>query len=95
MDASNCGRRSPGGASFILATAEAYGHSTLILGAWGCGVFRNNPDHVADAFLAHLESPRFRSSFARVDFAVFEGSANLENFRAFEARVSASAGLTR
>jgi uncharacterized protein (TIGR02452 family) len=74
--------------SYVLAVAEAHRHSALVLGAWGCGVFRNEPDQVADAFFTHLESDRFRSSFARVDFAVFDASPNQANFRAFEARAS-------
>ena len=79
-------------AAYVLAAAEAYRHSALVLGAWGCGVFRNDASEVADAFFSHLESPRFRSSFARVDFAVFDPSPNLVNFHAFESRVSGSPG---
>jgi uncharacterized protein (TIGR02452 family) len=77
-------------AAYVLATAEANRHSVLVLGAWGCGVFRNDPAQVADAFLAHLESPRFRSSFTRVDFAVFDPSPGLATFCAFEARATGS-----
>jgi uncharacterized protein (TIGR02452 family) len=78
--------------SYVLATAEAFHHSTLILGAWGCGVFRNDPEEVSDEFLTALASPRFERSFSRVDFAVFDPSPELSTFRAFEARASRRTG---
>lgn len=38
----------------IVAVASELGCETLILGAWGCGVFRNEPADVAEAFRAAL-----------------------------------------
>ena len=38
----------------VLAVATAHGHRRLVLGAWGCGVFRNDPATVAEAFAAAL-----------------------------------------
>src|SRR4051812_30348303 len=37
-------------AARVLAVATAHGHRRLVLGAWGCGVFRNDPAAVAEAF---------------------------------------------
>lgn len=52
-------------ASRVLEVAAFHGHRTLVLGAWGCGVFRNDPAVVADAFAHALKSlPHF-------DFVVF------------------------
>jgi len=31
--------------------AAAHGYTRLVLGAWGCGVFRNDPEVVAAAFV--------------------------------------------
>lgn len=76
-------------AGHILALAEREGHGFILLGAWGCGVFGNDPGIVADAFMSHLESSRFRQSFAHVLFAVYEPGATRERAAAFERRVRA------
>lgn len=66
----------------LLALAEERGHRTLLLGAWGCGVFRNDPELVADAFGRWLEASRFAGSFDRVVFAVWDRKdVNTEAFR--------------
>ena len=41
-------------AARVLAVATAHGHRRLVLGAWGCGVFRNDPVVVAEAFAGAL-----------------------------------------
>lgn len=56
----------------ILALAESKRHDCLVLGAFGCGVFGNDPAFVANLFKKHLESPRFSTSFAHVVFAVYD-----------------------
>ena len=71
----------------VLAIAQAHGHRTLVLGAWGCGAFGNEPELVADAFARWLEGPRFEGAFERVVFAVFAPHArDARNLRAFEVR---------
>lgn len=72
----------------ILAVAEAEGQRSLLLGAWGCGVFKNDPNMVADAFGTWLEDPRFASSFDNVTFAVFDNSQSGYVRKAFEDRYS-------
>lgn len=42
----------------------------LILGAFGCGAFRNPPELVARAFRLVLEETRYQGAFSRVIFAV-------------------------
>jgi uncharacterized protein (TIGR02452 family) len=75
----------------VLAVAAAHGHRALILGAWGCGVFRNDPRHVAEAFAGGLRDPRFRGLFDRVVFAVYDRGNGQPNLSAFRERFGAAA----
>ena len=71
----------------VLAIAQAHGHRTLVLGAWGCGAFGNDPVMVAEAFASWLDSPRFQGAFTRVVFAVLNARASDErNLTAFQER---------
>lgn len=62
----------------LLSVAVVHGHGTLVLGAWGCGVFKNDPAQVARFFRYHLnENDSFRNAFQTVWFAVpDDGKAN-------------------
>jgi uncharacterized protein (TIGR02452 family) len=53
----------------VLLVAAAHGHRRLVLGAWGCGVFGNDPALVADAFGAALGASPW---FEQVVFAVLD-----------------------
>jgi putative RNA 2'-phosphotransferase len=69
--------------TLVLATARHFAVDTLVLGAWGAGVFKNDPVLVADVFGELLAGP-FAGAFGEVVFAVLgEGTAN---HRAFVAR---------
>lgn len=72
-------------AGMVLAVAEANGHRRLLLGAWGCGVFRNDPAEVADIFLAWLNTARFAGAFDLVEFAVWDRTKTRSVFAAFDA----------
>mmetsp|Transcript_32795 Transcript_32795/g.73567 ORF Transcript_32795/g.73567 Transcript_32795/m.73567 type:complete len:340 (+) Transcript_32795:17-1036(+) len=54
----------------VLQVAKAYKMQTLILGAWGCGVFRNDPLEVASLFKEALQMPDFQGCFGRVVFPI-------------------------
>ncbi|UQA90962.1 TIGR02452 family protein [Streptomyces halobius] len=57
----------------VLEVAAVSRHRQLVLGAWGCGVFRNEPADVARAFAAQLlDGGRFAGWFDRVVFAVLD-----------------------
>lgn len=75
-------------AALVLGVARAQGHRRLLLGAWGCGVFRNDPRQVADAFGSWLVDARFLGAFDRVVFAIHDGSAEKSTLAAFQARFS-------
>jgi uncharacterized protein (TIGR02452 family) len=70
-------------AEYVLATAESFGHERLILGAWGCGVFRNDPVMVAQTFSRLLET-KFQGAFREVVFAVFDSSREQKVLGAFQ-----------
>lgn len=68
----------------VLAVATRHGIRALVLGAWGCGVFRNDPAEVAEAFEGALT--RYGAAFDRVVFAVWDRTPVSPNRAAFEAR---------
>ena len=53
----------------LLALCLNKKHTTLVLGAWGCGVFRNDPEEIAQLFQEALTG-KFANQFQRVVFAV-------------------------
>lgn len=57
----------------LLAVASACGHQTLVLGAWGCGAFGNDPLRTARDFRQALETD-FAGCFAQVVFAITDWS---------------------
>ena len=64
----------------VLATFAHHGEQRLVLGAWGAGVFGNDPVMVARAFADHL--PR---ELASVTFAIMGGPGGA-NYDAFAKR---------
>ena len=57
----------------LLALSVHRGHTALVLGAWGCGVFGNQPADMARWFAQHLlRNPRYRDAFEHVVFAVLD-----------------------
>lgn len=56
----------------VLALAASRGYRRLVLGAWGCGVFRNDPAVVAESFAEHLERGRWAGRFDCVVFSVLD-----------------------
>jgi uncharacterized protein (TIGR02452 family) len=73
-------------AEHVLRVAAHHAHGVLVLGAWGCGVFKNDPREVAEVFANLLGSPQFARTFARVVFPVYDRSKAQENRRAFDDR---------
>jgi uncharacterized protein (TIGR02452 family) len=73
-------------AGLVLAVAAENGHRNVLLGAWGCGVFQNDPALVADAFGTWIESPDFAGAFDRVVFAIYDRSRDQATLSAFRRR---------
>ncbi|MFE7841388.1 TIGR02452 family protein [Streptomyces sp. NPDC057474] len=69
----------------VLETAAANGYRRLVLGAWGCGVFGNDPRQVAAAFRALLmDGGRFENHFEHVVFGVLDRTRGAVVRSAFE-----------
>ena len=56
----------------ILRIAAHHGHLDLVLGAFGCGAFRNPPHHMARLFREILEDQEFAGVFRHVAFAILD-----------------------
>jgi uncharacterized protein (TIGR02452 family) len=57
----------------VLATARAFGYETIVLGAWGCGAFENDPKRTANDFRQAIETD-FRGAFSSIVFAITDWS---------------------
>ncbi|NCO59601.1 MAG: TIGR02452 family protein [Deltaproteobacteria bacterium CG23_combo_of_CG06-09_8_20_14_all_51_20] len=73
----------------VLAIALAYGHSALVLGAWGCGAFRNDPHQTAIDFREALQN-EFDGAFSDIVFAITDWSAERKFLGPFEVLFSPS-----
>jgi uncharacterized protein (TIGR02452 family) len=67
----------------VLAIASKQKVDTLILGAWGCGVFRNEPNDVANLF-KEIISEKYAGAFKKIVFAVLSNSEKKSSFKYFE-----------
>ncbi|GAB2822239.1 hypothetical protein GCM10027073_60980 [Streptomyces chlorus] len=69
----------------MLETAGAHGYRRLVLGARGCGVFRNDPAQVAAAIRALLEpGGRFAGVFEHMVFGMLNRTRGSGVRTAFE-----------
>ncbi len=68
----------------VVAAAAAHDIRALVLGAWGCGVFANDPTAVAAAFDAALH--RWGAAFDHVAFAIYDRDPASPNRTAFQSR---------
>ena len=75
-------------AEHVLRVAAHPGHRVLVLGAWGCGVFRNDPRVVADVFARLLTTGPLAHAFERVVFAIYDRTKTEATLRAFRERIS-------
>lgn len=66
----------------ILGIAAENGDDILVLGAFGCGAFRNDPHIVARAYKELL--PEFEGMFDEIVFAVYCTPDNTKNFDTFK-----------
>lgn len=69
----------------ILDIAKAEGNAVVILGAFGCGVFQNQPEVVADAYASIIEE--YRYDFEVIEFAVYCTPKDKLNYDVFRRRL--------
>ena len=62
-----------------------YDHDALVLGAFGCGAFRNPPAEIAQLFHEVMEEPEFKDKYRLITFSIIEDhnsrNANLIAFQ--------------
>ncbi|MCP4885682.1 MAG: TIGR02452 family protein, partial [Planctomycetaceae bacterium] len=72
----------------VLAIAKAYRYRSLVLGAWGCGAFENDPDQTARDFHKRLSST-FAGAFEQITFAIVDRSRERRILHPFQSLFSA------
>lgn len=68
-------------ARHMLTIAAAHGVDILVLGAFGCGAFQNEPEAVAKAYREIL--PEFEGYFSQIVFAVYCSPKDSRNYDVF------------
>ena len=66
----------------IFEIAVADGNGVLILGAFGCGAFRNPPEIVAKAFNTVMQD--YLCYFDTIEYAVYHTESEVANYEAFK-----------
>ena len=56
----------------IFRIAAHHDHDALVLGAFGCGAFRNPPRHIALLFKEVMQETEFTGRFRKIVFAILE-----------------------
>jgi len=67
----------------MLLIAKENGYKNLVLGAWGCGAFHNDPKEVAGCFRTVIVEEGYGRFFDEVCFAIYgkEDGKNITSFR--------------
>lgn len=69
----------------VLAIALEHNHKNIVLGAWGCGVFQNDPKDIA-LYFKEVIGTDFEKAFSKIVFAIYASNERfinpfLEQFR--------------
>lgn len=67
----------------MLRLAANNGQRRLVLGAFGCGAFHNEPHHMAQLFRQVIHESEFQGLFTSISFAVIEDHNSTNNYTAF------------
>lgn len=77
---------------YVMKVLAEYNYDTVILGAFGCGVFKNDPRIIAEAFDYSLRE-LLPGKFSRVVFAIPDRSSS--NYRTFAKQFAAGSASGR
>jgi uncharacterized protein (TIGR02452 family) len=67
----------------VLTLAAVHQYDNLVLGAWGCGVFKCEPSIIASLFNKHLNDGKFQGVFKKIRFAILEDKLIEDEFKQF------------
>lgn len=67
----------------ILRIGIDHGHDALVLSAFGCGAFGNDPYVVASLFIEVLHEPEFENRFRKIVFAIIDDHNSKGNYVSF------------
>ena len=67
----------------MLRLAANNGQRRLVLGAFGCGAFHNEPHHMAQLFRQVIHESEFQGLFTSISFSVIEDHNSTNNYTAF------------
>ena len=69
----------------IFRIGLLYGHDSLVLGAFGCGAYKNPPEEIAKLFHEVMGEPEFKDRYKIITFSIIEDhnsrNSNLEAFK--------------
>ena len=67
----------------VIHLAKQNNVNTLILGAWGCGVFKNKEKDIAEMFNQVLEKEGMKYCFNKIIFSIYDTSERFNLFKGF------------
>ena len=68
----------------VLWVAYENHYTSLVLGAWGCGVFANDPNMISKIFAELLgKQSRLATYFKHITYAIYDSSANQKVYKSF------------
>ena len=69
----------------ILSLGIYHGYDTIVLGGYGCGVFKNNPMDVAKYFEEAIrKNPKLKNQYKRIVFAVLDTTDEKRTYNSFK-----------
>jgi len=68
----------------MLRAALIHGHDSIVLSAFGCGAFHNNPQLIATLYREVFAEAEFQGQFKKIAFGIIEDHNSSGNFSKFK-----------